>query len=64
MASQYPPVESEEVDDVIDDQDDVESGDLDDVEVEVSSKSQSDDLPEDFVIVARQKLRDELNRQV
>ncbi len=64
MASQYPPIESDEVDDVIDEEEDVESGDLDDVEVEASGKSNSDDLPEDFGIVARQKLRDELNAQV
>lgn len=65
MASQYPPIESDEVDEVIDDEeDDVESGDLDDAEVEASSKSAADELPEDFGIVARQKLRDELNAQV
>lgn len=64
MASQYPPIESDEVDDVIDVEEDVESGDLDDAEVEASSKSRSDELPEDFGIVARQKLRDELNAQV
>lgn len=64
MASQYPPIENDEEDDVIDDEEDVESGDLDDVEVEASSKGQSDYLPEDFGIVARQKLRDELNAQV
>ncbi len=63
MASQFPPIESDEVDDVIDDED-VESGELDDAEVAASSKNQSDDLPEDFGIVARQKLRDELSAQV
>lgn len=65
MASQYPPIASDEVDEVIDEEEgDVESGDLDDAEVEASRKSQSDELPEDFGIVARQKLRAELNAQV
>lgn len=64
MASQYP-IESDEVEDVIDDEEEVEESELDgNVESNASGRHSTGGLPQDFSIAARQRLRDELARQV
>lgn len=63
MASRYP-IEEDEVEDVIDDEEEAEDDELEDeVDTELSSGSKAE-LPEDFSIAARQRLRDELSSQV
>lgn len=58
MASQYP-LNDNDVDDVLEDEESTE----DEAEVETSYSSKSDAL-EDFSVAARQRLREELARQV
>lgn len=64
MTSQYP-IESDEVENVIDDEEEVETSELDsDAENRESSRNRTGESPQDFGIASRQKLRDELARQV
>ncbi len=62
MASQYP-LNDNDVDDVLEDEESTEDETLDEAEVETSYSSKSEVL-EDFSVAARQRLREELARQV
>lgn len=64
MASQYP-INDEEVDDVLDDDEEVTVEDeAEEADSELSYSSHKKEQPEDFSIAARQRLRDELSRQI
>lgn len=62
MASQYP-LNDNDVDDVLEDEESTEDEALDESEVETSYSGKSETL-EDFSVAARQRLREELARQV
>jgi len=62
MASQYP-LDDNDVDDVLEDEDSADDEALDESEVELSYSVKSE-AHEDFSVAARQRLRDELARQV
>ncbi|UZJ43931.1 hypothetical protein OOT55_14890 [Marinimicrobium sp. C6131] len=62
MASQYP-LDDNDVDDVLEDEDSADDEVLDESEVELSYSGKSEGY-EDFSVAARQRLRDELARQV
>lgn len=64
MASQYPPIVDDDVDDVLEDEESPEDELEEDEETVELSDSSKSDVPEDFSIAARQRLRDELNQQV
>lgn len=64
MASQYP-LNDEEVDDVLEeDEETTESDDTLDEESSEPSYAAKRAVPEDFSVAARQRLREELSRQV
>jgi hypothetical protein len=62
MASQYP-IEDDDVEDVLDQEEGQEEDLEDDADTGLSGKNKSD-MPEDFGIAARQLAREELSRQV
>lgn len=64
MASQYPLNDNEVDDDVLDDEALSEDEVLEEEDTEVSYASRKSDTPEDFSVAARQRLRDELSRQI
>ncbi len=63
MASQYPLNDNNVDDDVLEDEESTEEEALDESEVELSYSSKGETL-EDFSVAARQRLREELARQV
>ncbi len=64
MASQYPLNDNEVDDDVLDDEELNEEEALQEDEVDSSYVSRKTDTLEDFSVAARQRLRDELSRQI
>lgn len=62
MASQYP-LNEEEVDNNLEDEETTEEEELNDSASE-SLYSAKNDVPEDFSVAARQRLRDELTQQI
>lgn len=64
MASQYP-INDDEVDDVLDDEEvAVEEEDADDADSDLAAYNHKKDRLEDFSVAARQRLREELSRQI
>lgn len=63
MASQYP-INDDEVDDVLDDEEVAAEEEADEVDSELAAYSHKKDRLEDFSVAARQRLRDELSRQI
>jgi len=62
MASQYP-LNNDEVDDVLEDEEPADDETLEDDDSEVSYAARVD-VPTDFSVAARERLREELSRQV
>lgn len=62
MASQYP-LNNDEVDDVLEDEETVDDETLEDNESDVSYAAKPE-VPADFSVAARERLREELSRQV
>ncbi|WP_027328188.1 hypothetical protein [Marinimicrobium agarilyticum] len=64
MASQYPLNGNDVDEDVLDEEELSEDEALGDDDSDVSYSSPKPDTPEDFSVAARQRLRDELSRQI